>query len=381
MNELHISLAIAGVLIVIGVYAFNRYQERKFRRQSEHDFEGGDEDILLEPADEEMPHDVRREPSMEASAQAFDGVGEDTIPFEPPQAASSYSSPERVEKALPVAEAEPLSTQALDEVVDYVAAVYPKESAASTVLFELESKFEGFSRPLRLFGQNGRTGILESVKAGSHTYDKLLIALQLVNRSGALAAAELDDFCARAQALADALTSMVDLPDRADALARAATLDEFCASVDVLIGMNVVTAGGETIPATKIRALAEASGMKLKADNAFHFMNDAGITLFSLSNFESPAFTADNIRHLSTHGVTLLLDVPRVANGTRVFDQMLVLARQISGSLGGTLVDDNQRPLSDAGIAKIKQQLSTIYTKMDAAGIPAGFDRALRLFS
>ena len=383
MNELHISLAIVGALVIVGVYAFNRYQERKFRRQSERDFSGGEEDILLDPADDENPHDERREPSMEASAQPFDAVLEEIIQVAPVQATSGFSAPEREEKAVfaAVAEPEPLSAQALDEIVDYVAEIYPKEPVEATVLRELEKQFAGFSRPLRLFGRNTRSGVLEPVVVGLHTYDKLLLALQLVYRSGALAATELEDFCGRAQALADALASIIDLPDRAAALARAATLDEFCASVDVLIGMNVLIANGEAIPATKIRALAEASGMKLKADGAFHFMNDGGVPLFSLSNFEQPAFSADNIRHLSTHGVTLLLDVPVVANGARVFEQMLLLARQIADSLGGVLVDDNRRPLSDAGIAKIKQQLATIYTKMDAAGIPAGGERALRLFS
>lgn len=381
MNELHISLAIAGVLVIIGVYAFNRYQERKFRRQSERDFAGGDEDVLLDRAGEDAPHDERREPSMEVSEQDFDAVPEESILGASVPAASDFSPPKAVEKAAFVAKSGVPPTRAFDEIVDYVAAIYPKEPAAATVSLEFEKKFDGFSRPLRLLGQNARTGLLELVTAGSHTYDKLLIALQLVSRSGALAATELDEFCGRAQAFADALTAMVDLPDQADAMARAVTLDEFCASVDVLIGMNVVNANGDTIPATKIRAMAEAAGMKLKADGTFHFMDDAGLSLFSLSNFEPPAFSADNIRHLSTRGVTLLLDVPVVANGTRVFEQMLVLARQIADSLGWMLVDDNRRPLSDAGIAKIKQQLATIYAKMDAAGIPAGMERALRLFS
>lgn len=381
MNELHISLAIAGVLIIIGVYAFNRYQERKFRRQSERDFSGGEEDILLDPAGEEPPYDERREPSMEASAQSFEAALDEAAAVAPTLAGSDFLPSAGEEKTVFVAESASLPAQTLDEVVDYVVEIFPKEPVPATLLPELEKKFDGFSRTLRLFGQNVHTGMLERVAAGQQSYNKLFIALQLVNRSGAVAATELDDFCNRTQAFGDALASIVDFPDRAGALARAATLDEFCASVDVLIGMNVVSANGEAIPATKIRALAEASGMKLKATGAFHLVDDDGLSLFSLSNFEQPAFSPDNIRHLSTHGVTLLLDVPVVANGARVFEQMLVLAQQIAGSLGGMLVDDNRRPLSEAGIAKIKQQLATIYVKMDAAGIPAGFDRALRLFS
>lgn len=383
MSELHISLAIAGILVVIGVYAFNRYQERKFRRQSERDFAGGDEDILLDEAQEEgVLLDERREPSMVLGEDALDVIAdeprvEDIPPMvheEPPTVKPSEAAP------MPV-EAEKPSLALLDDVVDYVAAIYPKEPVAAEVLLDLERKFDGFSRPLRLLGQNVFTNALEPVATGKHNYSKLLLALQLVNRGGPVGVAELEDFCGRAQALADDLAAMIELPDRGEAMNRAATLDEFCASVDVLIGVNVVTANGDSIPATKVRALAEASGMKLKPDGTFHYANDEGVTLFMLTNFAPTPFSPENIRQMTTHGVTLLLDVPKVANGAKVFDQMLVLARQVAGSLGGTLVDDNRRPLSDSGIAKIKSQLATIYAKMEAANLPAGGDRALRLFS
>lgn len=382
MSELHISLAIAGILVVTGVYVFNRYQERKFRRQSERDFAGGDEDILLDEAQEEGgPLDERREPSMALAGEALDAmVDEPRVEVIPPMVQEPpHAKPSEIESAL--VEAERPVQALLDEVVDYVAAIYPKEPVAADILPDLERKFDGFPRPLRLLGQNVFTNALEPVATGKHNYGKLLLALQLVNRAGPVGVAELEDFCGRAQALADDLAAMIELPDRGEAMARAATLDEFCASVDVLIGVNVVTANGDTIPATKVRALAEASGMKLKPDGTFHYANDDGVTLFMLTNFAPTPFSPENIRQMTTHGVTLLLDVPKVANGARIFDQMLVLARQMAGSLGGTLVDDNRRPLSDSGIAKIKGQLATLYAKMEAAGLPAGGERALRLFS
>ncbi len=377
MSELQISLAIAGLLIVIGVYAFNRYQESKFRRQSEQDFEGGEEDILLDKSDDEASHEARREPSIDLGEETFEIAASEHMP-------EAFVAPVRHETdevAKTHAASDKPTLAVLDEVVDYVAAIYPKEPVTANVLLDLEKKFAGFLRPLRLLGQNVFTDALELVASGKHDYSKLLIAMQLVNRAGPVGAAELDDFCVRAQSLADDLAAVIELPDRGEALARAATLDEFCASVDVLIGVNVVAANSESIPATKIRALAEASGMKLKPDGTFHFANDDGVTLFTLTNFAPTPFSPENIRQMSTNGVTLLLDVPKVANGARVFDQMLVLARQMTGSLGGTLVDDNRRPLSDSGVAKIKAQLSTIYTRMEAANLAAGGERALRLFS
>jgi hypothetical protein len=383
MSELHISLAIAGILVVIGVYAFNRYQERKFRRQSERDFAGGDEDILLDEVQEDgVLLDERREPSMVLGEDALDAIADEPRVKDIPAMMQDEPAPAKCSEAAPALVESEKPTQALlDEVVDYIAAIFPKEPVAAEVLLDLERKFDGFPRPLRLLGQNVFTNALEAVATGKHSYSKLLLAMQLVNRGGPVGVGELEDFCGRAQALADDLAAMIELPDRSEAMNRAATLDEFCASVDVLIGVNVVTANGDSIPATKVRALAEASGMKLKPDGTFHYANDEGVTLFMLTNFAPTPFSPENIRQMTTHGVTLLLDVPKVANGAKVFDQMLVLARQVAGSLGGTLVDDNRRPLSDSGIAKIKSQLATIYAKMEAANLPAGGERALRLFS
>ena len=86
------------------------------------------------------------------------------------------------------------------------------------------------------------------------------------------------------------------------------------------------------------------------------------------------------MKSLTTHGVTFLLDVPRVAHGERVFDQMTHLAKIFSNTLGGILVDDNRVPLSDSGIQKSKQQLVEIQSLMKKNHINAGSASALRLF-
>jgi len=151
--------------------------------------------------------------------------------------------------------------------------------------------------------------------------------------------------------------------------------------VDVLIGLNVVAQSGASFPATKIRSLAEVSGMTLEPEGVFHYRNEQGVSLYSLCNHESSPFTPDDVKNLSTHGVTLLFDVPRVPDGVQVFDQMTALGRKLANSLGGMLVDDNIRPLSDAGLDKIRQQLASIYKKMEAKQISAGSSRALKLFS
>ena len=89
----------------------------------------------------------------------------------------------------------------------------------------------------------------------------------------------------------------------------------------------------------------------------------------------------EQIKTLTTGGVTFLLDVPRVADALREFEGMLACARNFAATLGGTLVDDNRSPLADEAIEKIRRQLAGILAKMEAGQIAAGGARALRLFS
>ena len=86
--------------------------------------------------------------------------------------------------------------------------------------------------------------------------------------------------------------------------------------------------------------------------------------LFILTNYESEAFMPDKMKTLATHDVTFLLDVPLVANGEKIFDQMKRMAMMFSNTLGGIKVDDNRVPLSENGFFRTKQELIYILTSM-----------------
>ena len=60
---------------------------------------------------------------------------------------------------------------------------------------------------------------------------------------------------------------------------------------------------------------------------------------------------------------------------------MVQLGQAIATALGGQLVDDNRRPLSDAGLASIHRTVERVCEDMEAHGIPAGSALARRLFS
>jgi len=84
---------------------------------------------------------------------------------------------------------------------------------------------------------------------------------------------------------------------------------------------------------------------------------------------------------LTTPGVVLLIDVPRVADPVRVFDQMRLVAKRLAQTLESVLVDDNRRPLDDAALSVIRGQIQATAAALRAAHIEPGGTRASRLFA
>jgi len=76
-----------------------------------------------------------------------------------------------------------------------------------------------------------------------------------------------------------------------------------------------------------------------------------------------------------------LLDVARCADPPRTFDQMKLAAKRMAKTLGAELVDDNHRPLDDAALATIREQVTDAADALRAVHIEPGSLRALALFS
>lgn len=270
----------------------------------------------------------------------------------------------------------------LSPQVDYIAVIDAADPASASQL--LRSQREALARlrkPVRWLGCNERTREWEPLREDSTAeYRRLRVGLQLVDRRGPVNEVELAVFQRAMQDLADELIAVVDLAPAQPALDAAASLDGFCADVDIQIGVNVISQG-LPFPGSKLRALAEAAGMLLDGEGRFVRRDDDGQTLFTLSNQESGGFPGEELKTLTTHGVTFLLDVPRVAHGDRVFAQMLELARRFAATLHGALVDDNRRPLAEGALEPIRRAIAQSQAAMAARQVPAGSPLALRLFA
>lgn len=389
LTELQIGLIALGMAGVGAVVGYNMWQERRHRRTAERALGETRPDVLIDP----LHAPVRRvEPTLD-----FDlSEGDDVPPAAPgweqaPDVASDVASdvaPEPPPAAAPMA-----ASAAAPAVVHEAPGNWADGRVEQLILIELDAPVAAteflrvwaeltpsveVSQRLRgLDEQAGRWLMLTPGTAGM--LSKVELAVQLADRRGPLSESALSALAHALQGVADRFLAVVHFPDVREVLGRARELDSFAASVDVQIGLNLV-AGEAPISGTKLRGLAEAQGFVL-ADGLFHARDELGTTIYTLGNLDAAQFSPDTMKTLVTQGVTLLLDVPVVADGARQFDRMVVLAEQLAHALGAKVVDDNRHPLSPASLGVIRGKITEFQGRMSGFGIAPGSDSARRLFS
>ncbi len=388
MSDLQINLIVIGIVIIGGVVFYNWMQQRRYQRNTEKAFKNKYEDVLLEA--EKTTEVERVEPQLNTEVERVEPqlnkevTGDFRVEpsIKEKEIVESDSKPEQKHLNTTNEPARPVKVYS-NGVVDYVVSIQSETPVTVSDLAEILQRKVGFGKPVRWFGQKNAGAFWEEITMESDPdsdYTGLRACLQLADRSGPVSEVSLSEFRDMAQNFAELINAVADTPDIGEAYSQAVLLDQFCAEVDVMIGINVISKDGGAFTGTKIRALAEASGFKLDGGGVFNFREGNDDAKFTLNNYESTPFLPDNIRTLTTNGVTFLFDVPRIKNGERVFDQMTHLSRIFATTLGGTMVDDNQVPLSDSGIDRIKHKLNGIQAVMKSRDFPAGGEIALRLF-
>ncbi len=418
MTELQMGLIGLGTAAVVGVFGYNKWQEIRQRKIAEAVMKPQHEDVLLakeakaEPEVAGVPPVERSEPEIRFEApeqvERLEPVFADPMPTETDDDMQMLPADEPVSEPAPIVEqavptiaepiaqvsipepAEPLHeveagdvpAELLDPRLEYIVAMELVEPVSSIqILHSQRSTLHRLNKPVLWVGYNEKAREWQRLSPDVDVdVRRLRVGLQLVNRLGPVSEGDLVIFANAMQALADELMAVADMPP-SRVLDQAAEIDRFCAAVDLEIGLNLVSRSS-AFPGTKIRALSEAAGMVLGIDGLFTRYDDAGRAQFSLQNFESTPFSADSLRTVTTHGLTFLLDVPRVDHGERVFMQMSEVAKRFADTLQGALVDDNRQPLSDSQLEHIRREfIGKPQATMASFGLAAGSAQALRLFS
>jgi FtsZ-interacting cell division protein ZipA len=372
MTDLYISLIAIGGTIVVGVLIYNKWQEYRAKKSVERAFSSNHDDVLME----QRPDPGQGEP-RDFGARAEPSFGGDA-PTEPMYA----EPPEPNGEDVPGQEHEPDRAERQDAPVqpplpvdDMVDCLIPVGLAGKVrgerVLQAAQSLRHVGNKPVHLVGLR-EDEIWETIQSGN-IYVALNVGIQLANRSSMLNEIEFSELVGHLRQFGDQIDAEAEVPDMTAVMKRARGLQQLINQFDAKLSVNIQSNGAPWAINTLLGAL-ERQGFDLRPDGRLVMPDGDGGILFSLSTNEP--LTAETSSRL-----TLLLDVPTVAPERAAYDAMISFAKRLASRLGGTVVDDSSQALSDEALQQIAGQVADFCREMDAAGVPAGSVRALRLFS
>ena len=373
MTDLQTSLMLIGGTIVVAVISYNKWQEHKAKKTVERAFSSTHDDVLMSPHAEPTAGDGQRfEPTLDAD-------GDPSLP--PPQvrADPARSDQDPVDSAAPAGAAPTVKPVAVpqkelpvDPLVDCVIPLaLGSNLRGEKIIGLLQTLRHVGNKPVNFVGQRV-DGDWEAIVHGG-TYSALLAGVQLANRSTPLNEIEFSELVMRLRTVADELDAEPEVPNMTSVMQSSRALHQFVTQYDAQLSVNVQS-NGPAWPISTLLAALERQGFDVRPDGRLVMSDGEGGNLFTLS-------TNVTLAAESTTRLTLLLDVPCVAPDRDGFGAMTACARSLAHRLDGTVVDDGDQPLAETALGEIGAQVAAFYEEMQAADIPAGSTRALRLFS
>lgn len=426
MNELQLGLIGTGIVILLGVVAYNAWQSSKVKRRIPRSMKGGSQGMVPAAAEHEderpfiepsLPaagksHPVsaeRREPTL--ARTAVDATH--TPPAEDvPEAPDTAQAPAPVEDASPaqIADAathddgapksnepsEPkpqaanpkpaapagnaaIAPAVVDERIDCVVNLPLGGTINAERVLPLAQRMRrAGGKAVHVEGWVEDPPHWELLRSGGR-YTQLRMAVQLANRAGPLNEVEFSEFISQVQTLADAVDALPELPDMMETVGKARDLDSFAAQCDAQLSVNVLSDGAPW-SANYIQAVATQDGLLLSRDGTrFVKLDTRQNPVFTLQ-FGDTNFLRDDLTYKGGDLITLLLDVPVADEDLLPFRLMCDYAKSIGQRIGGRVVDDQRRLLPEAALTGIETQLMSLYARLEQRGLPAGTLSTRRLF-
>lgn len=362
MTDLDLTLWGAGGAAILAVVFYNFWKEYNAKKNVERAFGQHQDDVLMQPDDRGGNASLKEDGATQYAAQRHEpslhGQSESVID---PQPHSPSANSESEPRPLPV-----------DEFIDCVITLeFDSPIRGDKILSEIQSFRRVGNKPVHFVGVN--TEEKREIISNAASYMQLLAGVQLVMRGGPLNELEYSELVTKLRQVADNLSAHPDIPDMKHVIDAARDLHLFVSEHDAQLSVNVHTNGAPWDMSTLLAAL-EKKGFKARPDGRLVMLDGDNGTLFTLS-------TNCSVSDQETKRITLLLDVPCVAPARSGFNAMVACAKSLAARLDGTVVDDGNAALSDDTLNQIQEQVESFYSSMQAAEIPAGSIRALRIFS
>ena len=397
LGELQWTLIGVVVLILFAVLIYNRWQERRAKDSVNKCF-----DPPTKPEDERL----------DAGGFDLDRVErtDDPADIEPPWQTVPESVP--VQTELPMVDETPWSLGAgndrsvTDPVSNGIAGLavasaapepsplnadvefiirFPFRLTADRVLADMVDRMRTSPDSVRIVGQleddgQGSAEWQPIEHYSTAVYARAEVGILLANRKGPTRQDVLQSACLAADRYAANHGGVAEYVDVVLAARQAIDLDRFCIEVDKLIDFSIVVPDGFPFSGEVLARLVMEQGMQYQPSGSFTMPGEGADTLFSLVNMENAPFPA-NGQGLRTHGVTLMLEVPRCKVGLSAFDRMIALGDFLADKLSARVVDSQGRPVNTVRLQEDRAVLSEACRRLNDHGIPPGGEQALRLFA
>ena len=285
---------------------------------------------------------------------------------------------------------DPLSTRApthrasvkLDPLIDAIATLrLDSLVSAEFALHHLPPTRRAGSKAYLVEGLNADSGEWETPVAGAQ-YSEFQAGVQLASRNGALNEIEYSEFVQKVQDFADGVGALAEIPDMLEVVARGRELDTFAGGHDAQLAVHL-RARSATWSIAYIHQHAARHGFvpgAVPGRLVLPSPEEGAPPLLTLS-FDARAALADDPNQSAVSDVTLSFDVAQTASARQPFVAWQASAQALSLGMEAAVVDDNGRPLTDAGFAVIGSELVQLYAALEARDLAAGSAAARRLFN
>ena len=366
ISDFQLALVGIAVLVIVAVIAYNRWQESKYRNRAERAFSADHPDVLFGGTNERVEPKLGGMPS---SARVMDDVEEGLL--------SPIVSTPIVPRS-----AEQIGAPSINAEIDTVALILADEPMLPDRFWPAIDKLRQVSP--RVFWEGLAGGLWQPITENSDddmSYRELRAGLQLASRDGAIDIDTLRVFDELMAVFAQDIGAVSQREAIPAAMHRAQVVDQFCADTDIEIVVNIIGKNGVTFATTKVRGLAESSGMTALATGEYVLCDELGHVLYTLRNMSAAEPPGIRMAGAYLNGLCFALDVPRIRHPEKTFERMMTLALKFADTLQGEVVDDNRKLLTANGRKAIVDSISEVAATMEARNVPPGGGAALRLYS
>lgn len=346
MSPLQIGLIVAGVVLLLGVWAYQRWQTRRAEPRRAPSPPAGEATVDAAEG--------RREPTLEGDMAPASNV---------PAAAVPGVLCERLDVIVPLRLEKPVSGDAVLQAL-------PGSRRIGSKPFVIEGLAEDAPND-DTWGQP-RPG---------QRYRALRAGIQLANRAGPLNEIEYSEFAQKLQTWAEHLQAAADLPDMLTVVQRARELDQFAAAHDAQLAFTVRARRAAWNPGYVMQHAARLGFVPGALPGRMVLPGGTpGAAPVLVLQFETQAALAEDPELAVLREVRLTLEATHVARDERPYQRLRELSAALAAAMDGWVSDDAGQPLDPAALDRIGGELEILYGALEARGFPAGSAQARRLF-